>query len=95
VVLLLPYDGAQQPHRIGSTPAAGAVLLTRLEFPPQAPTRLTGGGFAADDDADQAQLQQQSQQQLQQAQEQTDAAEQQFNQDMQQQQTYENQFNNP
>jgi hypothetical protein len=97
VVLLLPYDAAQ-PHGTVSTPASGAALLTRLEFPPQAPTRLARGGFAADDAADQAQQQlsqQQLQQAMQQAQEQSDAAEQQFNQDMQQQQTYENQFNNP
>jgi hypothetical protein len=74
---------------------------TAIESPlPQSPPNLAGGGFAADSNDDQAQLQQQlaqqqMQQSMQQAQEQNDEAEQQFNQDMQQQQTYENQFNNP
>ena len=76
-----------------------SVRLTDVAISPQAPPGLTGGSFAADDDVDQAQLQQQLNQQLQQSmqqtQEQNDDAEQQFNQDMQQQQTYENQFNNP
>jgi hypothetical protein len=99
VALIALYDAAQ-PQAAGTTPASGSVHLTDMALSPQAPPGLTGGGFAADDDDDQVQLQQQLNQQqlqqsMQQAQEQNDEAEQQFNQDMQQQQTYENQFNNP
>ncbi|RAU93336.1 hypothetical protein DQP58_16565 [Mycobacterium colombiense] len=85
LAVLALYDAAQ-PARTGITDAAVA---------PQAPPGVTGGGFAADDGDDQAQLQQQLQQSMQQAEQQNEQAQQQFNQDMQQQQTYENQFNNP
>jgi hypothetical protein len=97
LAVLALYD-AVQPQAAETT--VGSVRLTDMAISPQAPPGLTGGGFAADDDDDQAQLQQQLNQQqlqqsMQQAQEQNDEAEQQFNQDMQQQQTYENQFNDP
>lgn len=68
---------------------------------PQAPPNLSGaGGFAADDDNDQAQQQeqlalQQMQQSMQQAEEQNEEAEQQFEQGMQQAQMDEQQANNP
>lgn len=100
LAVLALYE-AVQPQAAETTLGSGSVRLTDVAISPQAPPGLTGGGFAADDDDTQAQLQQQqlNQQQLQQsmqrAQEQNDEAEQQFNQDMQQQQTYENQFNNP
>lgn len=99
-VAFLALYAAAQPHAIGPTVATGSVRLTDMADSPQAPPDLTGGGFAADDNDDQAQLQQQLneqqlQQSMQQAQEQNDEAEQQFNLDMQQQQAYENQLNNP
>src|SRR5690242_12557837 len=94
VAIMALYDAAQ-PRATGTTVTFGAVRLTDLAHSPLAPPGFIGGGLAADDDDDQAQLQQQLQQTMQQAQEQNDEAQQQFNQDMQQQQTYENQFNNP
>lgn len=99
-VAFLAFYAAAQPHTIGATVATGPVRLTDMAHSPQAPPDLTGGGFAADDNDDQAQLQQQLNQQqlqqsMQQAQEQNDEAEQQFNLDTQQQKAYENQFNNP
>lgn len=94
-----------QAHTPETTLGSGSVRLTDMAVAPQAPPGLTGGGFAADDGDDQAQLQQQLNQQqlnqqqlqqsMQQAEEQNEQAQQQFNQDMQQQQTYENQFNDP
>ncbi|WP_406815291.1 hypothetical protein [Mycobacterium sp. M23085] len=98
VAVLLLYAAAH-PQSTRTTLGFGSVRLTDMTVSPQAPPGITGG-FAADDDDDQAQLQQQLNQQqlqqsMQQAQEQNDEAEQQFNQDMQQQQAYENQFNNP
>lgn len=95
LAVLALYDAAQP-----QTPGSGSVRLTDMAFSPQAPPGLAGGGLAADDGDDQAQLQQQLNQQqlqqsMQQAEEQNEQAQQQFNQDMQQQQTYENQFNNP
>lgn len=97
---VLALCDAVQPQAAETTLGNGSVRLTDMAISPQAPPGLTGGGFAADDDDDQAQLQQQLNQQqlqqsMQQAQEQNDEAEQQFNQDMQQQQTYENEFNKP
>ncbi|OBF12645.1 hypothetical protein A5730_03605 [Mycobacterium sp. ACS4054] len=68
---------------------------------PQTPPNLFGGnGFAADDDDDQAQLQQQLNQQqlqqsMQQAEQQNEQAQQQFEQSMQQAQLTEQQANNP
>ena len=99
LAVLALYE-AVQPQAAETTLGSGSVRLTDVAISPQAPPGLTGGGFAADDDDDQAQLQQQLNQQqlqqsMQQAQEQNDEAQQQFNQDMQQQQTYENQFNDP
>ena len=97
---LLALHDAAQPQTPGTTVASGSVRLTDMALSPQAPPGLTGDGFAADDNDDQAQLQQQLNQQqlqqsMQQAEEQNEQAQQQFDQDMQQQQTYENQFNNP
>ncbi|MEE2855180.1 MAG: hypothetical protein VX424_21310 [Actinomycetota bacterium] len=93
----LPAWYVAQPLAAETSVASGSVRLTDMALSPQ-PDRT--GGFAADGDDNQAQLQQQLNQQqlqqsMQQAQEQNDEAEQQFNRDMQQQQTYENQFNNP
>jgi hypothetical protein len=81
----------------------GQVRLTdtAIESPlPQSPPNLAGGGFAADDNDDQAQLQQQlAQQQMQQAEQQAEqqneAAEQQALQDELQGQQTEQQANNP
>jgi hypothetical protein len=94
---MLALFGAARPDATDTV--LGSVRLTDvgLQLPQTAPG-LSGGGFAADDSDDQAQLQeqlalQQMQQSMQQAEEQNDEAQQQFNQDMQQQQTYENQFN--
>ncbi|MCK8644059.1 hypothetical protein [Mycobacterium colombiense] len=97
---VLALYGAAQPQIRGTTAGSGSVRLIDAALSPQAPPGLTGGALAADDDDDQAQLQQQLNQQqlqqsMQQAEEQNEQAQQQFNQDMQQQQTYENQFNNP
>ena len=77
-------------------PASGAV---GLQFPQTSPN-LIGGGFAADDDNDQAQHQEQlalrqMQQSEQQAEEQNEEAEQQFEQGMQQAQMDEQQANDP
>ncbi|OMC29815.1 hypothetical protein [Mycobacterium colombiense] len=95
LAVLARYDAAQ-PQTPATTLGSGSVRLTDMAFSPQAPPGLAGGGLAADDGDDQAQLnQQQLQQSMQQAEEQNEQAQQQFNQDMQQQQTYENQFNNP
>ncbi|OBH45859.1 hypothetical protein [Mycobacterium mantenii] len=99
LAVLALYDAAQ-PQTAGIMPGSGSVRPTDLAVSPQAPPGIAGGGFAADDDDDQAQLQQQLNQQqlqqsMQQAEQQNEQAQQQFNQDMQQQQTYENQFNNP
>ncbi|WP_155765976.1 hypothetical protein [Mycobacterium colombiense] len=95
LAVLALYDAAQ-PQTPGTTLGSGSVRLTDMALSPQAPPGLTGGGLAADDGDDQAQLQQQlNQQSMQQAEEQNEQAQQQFNQDMQQQQTYENQFNDP
>lgn len=96
----LALYAAAQAHTPETTLGSGSVRLTDMAVAPQAPPGLTGGGFAADDGDDQAQLQQQLNQQqlqqsMQQAEEQNEQAQQQFNQDMQQQQTYENQFNDP
>lgn len=93
---VLALHDAAQPQTTGTMLGSGSVRLTDVAVSPQAAPGLAGGGFAADDDDDQAQLQQQlDQQEMQQAEQQNEQAEQQFNQDMQQQQTYENQFNNP
>jgi hypothetical protein len=74
-------------------PASGPV---GLQFP-QAPPNVTGGGgFAADDDSDQARQQEQlALQQMQQAEQQNEEAEQQFEQGMQQAQMDEQQANDP
>ena len=97
---VLALYAAAQPQTTGTTWGSGSVRLIDAAFSPQAPPGLIGGGFAADDGDDEAQLQQQLNQQqlqqsMQQAEQQNEQAQQQFNQDMQQQQTYENQFNNP
>ncbi|OBG55087.1 MULTISPECIES: hypothetical protein [unclassified Mycobacterium] len=90
VALFTTFDAAQASAR-----------PTDVAAFPQAPPDLSGGnGFAADDDDDEAQLQQQLaqqqlQQSMQQAEQQNEQAQQQFEQSMQQAQLDEQQANNP
>jgi hypothetical protein len=95
---VLALFSAQRP---GAT-EGGPVRLTDVAL--SAPASGALGGFAADDDDDQAQqqaqlqeqlAQQQMQQSMQQAEEQNEEAEQQFEQGMQQAQMAEQQANDP
>jgi hypothetical protein len=97
------FDGAR-PDTTETVLGSGSVRLTDVGVQlPQTPPDLAGG-FATDDDDDQAQQQAQLQEQLaqqqmqqdqQQAEEQNEEAEQQFEEGMQQAQMDEQQANNP
>jgi hypothetical protein len=91
-----------RPDTTQTVPGSGSVRLTDVALP--APAGGPFGGFAADNDDDQAQQQaqlqeqlalQQMQQSMQQAEEQNEQAEQQFEQGMQQAQMDEQQANDP
>jgi len=101
LAILALFDVAR-PDTTQTVPGSGSVRLTDVAL--QAPAGGPFGGFAADNDDDQAQQQaqlqeqlalQQMQQSMQQAEEQNEQAEQQFEQGMQQAQMDEQQANDP
>ena len=100
LAILALFDVAR-PETTQSVPGSGSVRLTDVALP--APAGGPFGGFAADNDDDQASsrrssgqlAQQQMQQSQQQAEEQNEQAEQQFEQGMQQAQMDEQQANDP
>ncbi|WP_313861051.1 hypothetical protein [Mycobacterium sp.] len=100
-IAMLAFVAAARSDAAAAPYGQVRVTDTAIESPlPQSPSNLAGGGFAADDNDDQAQLQQQlAQQQMQQseqeAEQQNEAAEQQALQDELQGQQTEQQANNP
>jgi hypothetical protein len=101
LAMLALFDAAR-PDTTQTVLGSGSVRLTDVALP--APAGGPFGGFAADNDDDQAQQQaeleeqqalQQMQQSMQQAEEQNEEAEQQFEQGMQQAQMDEQQANDP